>query len=278
MEIKTLSDCNLDELLGVFNESFSDYFVPLQLTKDQLINKVKADLVDFNYSVGAFVNHKLVGFILHGFDIINGQKVIYNAGTGVVPSQRKQGLTKRMYDFILPCFRSEKINYLVLEVISKNIPAIKSYEQAGFIVNRRLMCYRGETNTTRNDHITIREITRYDWDKIISFWDFSPSWQNSARVLESLMVVNQSYGAFINDQLVGYIVYNPFSKRVQQFGVDKAYRGNKIASTLFAYIKQPETTVTIINVEESSTATNQFLSRIGLAVFTEQLEMKLELN
>jgi ribosomal protein S18 acetylase RimI-like enzyme len=278
MEKRPLNDCSFSEIRNAFNESFSDYLVPLQLTPEQLEGKIKTDKVDLNYSVGAFSGNKLVGFILHGFDILDNKKVIYNAGTGVIPGYRKQGLTKQMYDFILPYLSAENIDILSLEVITQNIPAIRSYEKVGFKAKRKLVCYRGEVNTTTNEQVNITEIPAYDWERIKEFWDFSPSWQNSIRVLESLKNTNTSYGAFLEDQLVGYMVYNPVSKRVQQFGVDKKYRRKKIASALFAHIKEPGTNVTIINADESSVATIQFLAQIGLEKFVEQIEMELELG
>jgi GNAT superfamily N-acetyltransferase len=278
METRSLNDCSLNEILSAFNESFSDYMVPLRLTPEQLAGKIKADKVDLNYSVGAFLDNKLVGFILHGFDILDNKKVIYNAGTGVIPSYRKQGLTKQMYEFILPSLRTQNIDTMILEVITENIPAIRSYEKVGFKARRKLVCYRGQVKTTTNDRVEITEIPLYDWKRIMEFWDFLPSWQNSTKVLDALKNSNRSYGAFIDGQLVGYIVYNPVSKRVQQFGVHKKYRRKKIASTLFAQIKEPGTNLTIINADESSAATARFLTQIGLERFVEQLEMELEMN
>jgi ribosomal protein S18 acetylase RimI-like enzyme len=279
MEIRTLSNIDLDELLAAFNEAFSDYHVPLQLTMDQLKGKIRADKTNFDYSVGAFIDGKLVGFILHGYDIIDHHRIVYNGGTGVIPSQRKHGLTKQMYDFILPYLRAANVDSLVLEVMTQNIQAIKSYEKVGYQVARKLICYRGEMNTMDNAEMMIEEMFEYNWENIRSFWDFSPSWQNSSNVLEELMNTNKSYGAFVNNQLIGYIVYNPVAKRVQQFAVDTRYRRKKIATTLFNHLsKVYDRNFTIINVDEGSQATNEFLLKIGLKNFVEQLEMKLQLN
>jgi ribosomal protein S18 acetylase RimI-like enzyme len=278
MEIRTLKDCHVIDLLSAFSESFSDYFVPLRLTPEQFADKLKTEKVDFNFSSGAFIDNKLAGFILHGIDTIGNKKIVYNAGTGVIPTHRKQGLTKQMYDFILPFLKREKVNSLVLEVITKNIPAIKIYEKVGFKTIRKLICYRGEIHATCNEMITIKELLEYDWEKMKKTWDFLPGWQNSINVLENLKNINKSYIALIDNKLAGYIVYNTLSKKVQQFGVDVNYRRRKIASTLFTHIQEPGTSLTIINVDESSTATNAFLTGIGLNIFAEQLEMKMELN
>jgi len=88
MELKTLESINKISILNAFNESFSDYFIPFKLTKEQLISKMTSDKIDLSISVGAFENGKLNAFILHGFDNIKNQKVGYNGGTGVVPDKR----------------------------------------------------------------------------------------------------------------------------------------------------------------------------------------------
>ncbi len=43
MEIKSLEGIRIQEILNVFNESFSDYFVPFKLTEEQLTSKMIGD-------------------------------------------------------------------------------------------------------------------------------------------------------------------------------------------------------------------------------------------
>jgi ribosomal protein S18 acetylase RimI-like enzyme len=276
MEIKTLSDIQVDDLLKTFNESFSDYLVPLQLTKEQLVSKLRSDRIDLNYSVGTFNENKLVGFILHGVDISRGQKLAYNAGTGVIPSQRGQGLTKKMYEFILHGLKADRFNQVVLEVIRENLPAVKTYEKIGFTPLRNLECYRGEVSATVSEAVRIEELKHYDWESLQKCWDFHPSWQNAVPAIELVKGANRSYEAFVEERKVGYIVYNPLSKRVMQFGVNPNYRRKKIGSSLFSFIAEPGAALTVINVEEGSAI--QFLENIGLKKFATQLEMKLVLH
>lgn len=278
MEIRTLQHCSIDQILAAFNESFSDYKVPLQLTRDQLLNKMNSERVDLAWSVGAFRDDKLVGFILHGFDTISNKKILYNAGTGVIPAARGGGLSGRMYDFLMPSLRANQIDSVILEVITENDPAIRSYGKSGFRTGRRLICYKGGIKATKNEDVVMEEMKYCDWEKLRSFWDFTPTWQNSVNTIEKLGSVCKRYGAYINGQLAGYLVFNPVSKRVHQFGVDPTYRRQKIASTMFNHIGEPGNGISLINVEKNSTASNRFLESIGLVKFIEQQEMKLVLN
>jgi ribosomal protein S18 acetylase RimI-like enzyme len=280
MEFNTLKGIETKDILHVFNESFSDYFIPFQLTEEQLDSKMLADKVNLNLSVGVFENGNLIAFILHGFDKINSEKIIYNAGTGVIPKKRGSGFTKQMYHFILPVLKEKGINKLFLEVIAENIQAIKSYEKSGYKIERELSCYKGEISISNiNNNLEINKLQDYNWNLMQSFWDISPTWQNSNNVVNELRNTNISLGAYIKNQLVGYIIYNPNNKRLQQIAINKNFRQRKIASTLmWKLIEKYGNTFSIINVDKSSKSVNTFLTKIGFEKNLEQLEMKLQFD
>jgi ribosomal protein S18 acetylase RimI-like enzyme len=280
MEIKTLTGISTKEILSVFNASFSDYFIPFHLSEEQLTAKLLADKVSLDLSVGVFEDGKPIAFILHGFDIINGEKIIYNGGTGVVPEKRGLGLTRKMYDFILPILKQKDINTLHLEVITENIQAIKSYENSGYKIERALSCYKGDiTISTTNNEVVIKKLQEYNWSVMGTFWDIAPTWQNSINVVNELSATNISLGAYNNDQLVGYIILSPQNKRIQQIAIDKNFRQRKIASTLLQeLIAEYGNAISIINVDKSATHIDAFLQSLGFEKNVEQLEMKLQLH
>ena len=280
MEIKTLKGIETNEILNAFNESFSDYFIPFRLTEEQLVSKMLADKVDLNLSVGVFEKRNLIAFILHGFDNINNEKIIYNGGTGVIPKKRGSGLTKQMYRFILPILKEKGIDKLFLEVISNNIQAIKSYKNSEYKIERALLCYKGEIYIpSTNNNLEINKLEKCSWEIMESFWEISPTWQNSNNVIIELGDHIISYGAYIQNKLVGYVIYNPNNNRILQIAVDKKYRKNKIASTLVSKLtKEYGNTLSIINVDESSKSINSFLEHLGFKKNLEQFEMKLQLN
>jgi len=279
MEIKTLEGVHKKDILEVFNESFSDYFIPFQLSQEQLTLNMLAGKTDFNLSVGVFENTHLIAFILHGFDNINNEKVIYNGGTGVIPEKRGAGLTKQMYHYILPILKKKRIDKLQLEVIVENIPAINSYKKSGYKIERELVCYKGEiiiSNT--NNRLSIEKLQNYNWDLMQSFWDIYPTWQNSKNVLNDLKYNYISLGAYLENLLIGYIIFNPNNKRILQIAISPNFRRKRVASTLVQEIIQTYgNTLSIINVDKSSKSINTFLKKIGFRSNLEQLEMKLHL-
>jgi len=280
MQIRTLTGVNDLDVLEVFNHSFADYFITLQFTKDQFLTKVQADKVDYNLSVGAFVNDKLVGFILHGIDLIRNKKVAYNGGTGVVPSARGVGLTKQMYAFILPKLREADIDEIHLEVIQENEQAIKSYQKAGFSVTRKLICYSGSVKPLEeNPDIDIKIINKPDFDFQQSFWTIYPSWQYSNHILKDMEDTYSAYGAFLKNELAGYIFFNPTNNRILQIAVKEEYRRLKIASSLVSKLTESQNQkIRIINVGEQDDSIHLFLKNIGLEEELVQLEMICDLD
>lgn len=275
MEFRTLTNVSLDEILEVFNLSFSDYIVPFHLTKEMLTSKIAAEKLDMDISVGGFEDGKLVSFILQSEKIEDGQKIIYNGGTGVVPESRGKGLVRKMYDFIIPVLKERKADILLLEVIEGNAAAIRAYENLGFTIVRKLLCFKGNISSGKeNKEITIKEMDEFPWDSLRSFWDIEPSWQGCVYVLDPMPESYTTIGAYADEKLVGYIIYNPLARKIHQIAVDKNYRKQGIGSILFNTIADGKP-IAINNVDDISIETRRFLDqKIGLENWLSQFEMK----
>ncbi|RQO74942.1 GNAT family N-acetyltransferase [Pedobacter sp. KBW06] len=276
LKYKTLENISPEVLLETFNESFSDYFVKLQLTKEQLERKLISDSIDLSLSAGAFESERLIGFILHGIAPVDGEKAAYNAGTGVIPSKRGQQLTKLMYQFIQPFLEAAGVKNCYLEVLEQNIPAIKSYESVGYTLNRTLICFKGipQIREDRKQYAVLA-LKEMDWDKWASFWDWQPSWQNAITALKNIGSGNNSIGIHLDEKLVAYASYNPQNNRISQFAVAKECRNQGLGSALFQYIfNENKAEVSLINIDANAAGTISFLKSIGLAAFVNQYEMK----
>ncbi|WP_223606537.1 GNAT family N-acetyltransferase [Chryseobacterium sp. OSA05B] len=282
MEIRSLENTSTEELLSVFNTSFSDYIVPFHLSLEQLELKITADKIDTKLSVGAFESEKLAGFILFAEKKENGKRVVYNAGTGVIQECRGQGLVRKMYNYRLPVFEERKTDVLILEVIEGNNPAIRAYENLGFKIVRKLLCFNGIIDLKeKNPEIVIKELEAFQWEVFRSFWDVEPSWQSSIPVLDCILKDCRILGACKEGQFAGYAIYNPAVRKVYQIAVDKNYRNQGIGTQLFRAIRemadgQP---ISANNVEDTSENTSAFLGHtIGLRNWVSQFEMKRELD
>lgn len=278
--LQTLENIPVEELLEAFNLSFSDYIVPFCLTKEQLEDKIKSDGIKLEFSVGAFEDNQLIAFILHGYDLIDQLKTVYNAGTGVIPTKRGTQLTAKLYEYVLPILHENNIDKLLLEVITTNERAIKIYKNIGFKIIREMNCYKGTINITdKNNNFEIRTLEDYNWPKLQSFWDLKPSWQNSITPLEKLKNSTISLGIYDNEKLLGYLIFNPKLKRIHQLAVDKNYRGKGAGQQLLEHIATNYgADVSATNIENTSKETLNFMQDAGMNIFIKQYEMEFPLK
>ncbi len=279
MELKltTIENIPLIEIVNVFNLSFSDYIVPVHFTVEQLEQKILADSIDLHLSVGAFKNDVLIGFILNGIDCIDTIKKAYNAGTGVIPTERGKKISEKLYEFNIEILKRNKIKQIVLEVITSNNYAINLYENIGFKISKVFNCYRREVGKSALiSNVEIRKMYSLDRYKLDQFLNFIPSWQNSIRAIKSLDKELIYLGAFDQNEIVGYLVYNPITNKTMQYGVDKDFKNRGIENSLFQQISLISgKEIFINNIDELSTETNKTLISIGLSNFIQQYEMQL---
>ncbi len=278
MQFRTLENIGTEALLTAFNLAFSDYIIPMWLTATQLEAKLASEDIDLKLSAGAFEGDTLCGFVLHGYREIDGVQTIYNGGTGVIPDQRGQQITSKLYDFILPRCRELNITKCLLEVIVGNLPAIKTYERMGFSTTREFQCYKGKPTHTPPKNFNIAEGQTPDWALFQSFWDFKPSWQNSIEAIDNSWSQIKIITLLNRDETLGYAIYNPETARIHQLAVAPEHRRHGFGTALFQYINGDTTSIlSVINVDTRSAATIHFYDQLGLDPYIGQYEMELSL-
>src|SRR5687768_12381337 len=144
MKFKDLQHVSLQIIADTFNLAFSDYVIPMHFTEPQLIEKLTRDGINLEHSVGAFDGEKLVGFILQGVGQWDGTLAAYNGGTGVIPVYRGKKITQQLYSYSIPKLRAAGVNKCLLEVVTHNKVALKTYEKIGFTATRTLLSFKGE--------------------------------------------------------------------------------------------------------------------------------------
>lgn len=279
MEIKTLENTSVSEILNAFNLAFSDYVTPLQLTENQLKNKIIAEDVDLNWSVGAFENNQLIGYILHGWR----NNKLYNGGTGVIPEFRGKQITAKLYDFIFEKIKNTSISSIQLEVITENTKAISIYEKIGFEKIRTLNYYKGTLNfesfVSSKDEL---ECIETELNNINTTTDYHPSWQNNSVSISNLSKIEdiKYFQLFHKKKNIGFLIFNATSKKIHQIKIDENEfdRRALISKELFYIIsKKYSNTFVVTNIDESSVNTNEIFESVGLSCFLKQYEMILNL-
>ncbi len=276
MEIITLEHTSIQNIVEVLNESFADYIIPLQLHVEQLEQKIAAENIQLNLSIGVVSSGKLVGFMLHAINESEGNRAVYNAATGVIPAFRGQGMVATMYAALLPKLNELGVKTMLLEVIVGNDAAIRAYEKMGYQVNRTLDSFKGKfTATEKNKTTGIRELSTLDWKQLKPFWSTAPSWQAGVQTLENSKDRLSILGAYEADELVGYVAFYASISRIQQLAVAPNFRRRGVASKLVEAMSKctASTELAINNVDHDAQDVVAFLEAVGLSYRLSQLEM-----
>ncbi|MDB5262295.1 MAG: hypothetical protein JWQ14_1576 [Adhaeribacter sp.] len=284
MQFRDLQHFSLQTLADTFNLAFSDYLLPMHFTEAQLIQKLTRDGINLEHSVGAFDGEKLVGFILQGLGLWEGQLTAYNGGTGVVPAYRGRKLTQELYAYTIDKLKAAQVKNCLLEVVTQNEVALRNYEKIGFRVARTLESYKGEIKAGLPGFIlralpagiSLREVPDLDWRQAESFWDFVPSWQYNFAALQRARDFTRLIGVYRKEELIGYGAVLENTNRVAQFAIDPAYRRAGLGTHLFRKLGAGKSTpLSVINIDERSESTLNFLEELGLTQFLTQYEMVL---
>lgn len=275
MQIRQLTELDIPDLLNAINSAFADYIVPFQLNAAQLQFKMASENILPEWSVGIFEADRLIAFIMHGVRTAEGKIVVYNAGTGVLPEYRGQGLVGKMYDYLQPFLEENQVRQLVLEVIESNQSAIRAYEKDGFAIRRKLVCFGGElqTKSRLSTPTSVEPLHEFLWEDFQSFWDISPSWQSAIPSMDIVQPV--ALGAFIDLELAGYVLFNPVNKRIYQIAVAPQHRRKGIGTQLIAEVQQQLSNekVKLNNMDEIAENLKLFLEKQGLTNDINQFEM-----
>ena len=267
-----------------FLKAFADYQLPFQLSFDQFVQKFIYKLnIDYDLSVGTFFKGHLVGFIFSSTGIYRGKQTAYNGGTGVVNEHRGNNLTIRMYDYLIPKLKERNIRQAVLEVLTENERAVKSYERCGFSIYTTYHCYKLKkfSNPANNllSQISISRTTKPDWSLYEKFADTTPYFLDSTPILRQNLEHEHLAEARLGDEIVGYIIFQPQVSRLSHIAVDKNRRGNGIGKMLLDYALKASHTnsLTVLNVDQSQKTLINILKHIGFEPTVDQFEMVREI-
>ncbi|MEJ7623310.1 MAG: GNAT family N-acetyltransferase [Pyrinomonadaceae bacterium] len=276
-QCRFLGEAYVQPLYEAFIEAFSDYVISFALTETQFRNHVNLNAVDLERTVGCFEQERLVAFSLCGFGDWDALSTVYDAGTGVIPSHRRRGLSDAMFEVMVPRFRDEGIKQFLLEVATSNEAAIRLYEKLDFARTRELALLQCDTKVKLTNHgFEVREIPEPDWVRLTDFWDARPSWQNSVAAIDRSRPLKKILGAFIDDSCIGYIIFSSKFGRVAQIGVDRNRRRRGVGTALVLGMQAEMNegySMQVINIDKSLGGTVKFFESLGFYERLSQYEM-----
>ncbi|HLE63621.1 MAG TPA: GNAT family N-acetyltransferase [Pyrinomonadaceae bacterium] len=265
--IRPLTDDDFDFVYAAFLETFSDYIVRMNPTREQFAEMLRRRGYVAQASAGAFQGESLVAFTLNCIEGARG----YDSGTGVVPSFRRRGLGREVMDRSSSLLRAHGCKRYVLEVLEGNSAAAALYSTSGFIETRRLQCWSFESPDCTVD-VTLSS-PLLDLEVRQTWWTVQPSWQNS---IASIRRAHDRSIALGNDE--GYAVVFPSNGDLPQLAVRPQARrqgvGTRLLHAAAAVSGKP---LRIMNVDDRDNGIARFLEHTGAVRTLRQIEMEREL-
>jgi len=279
MQIKSLTNTNFQSLVDCFNQSFANYFVPINATADYLSLRWKGARIDPSLSFGAFDGDKIVAFMFIGVDDHYGKLTAHNDGTGVIPAYRGNQLVDKMYATAIPKFKVKGIQQCTLEVIQENARAIKVYERIGFKKIRGVNCFGGEIiskNSPIPNHLKIKINPQPNWELYKSCFDFVPCWNNSLDWVKAIQHTFEIVELFDNQKFAGFAAVDA-SGSLPIFGIPPNFRRKGYGRILLEHIAQTKPKLRTNNVDDRAIPTLQFLEKMGMQNSINQYEMLMDI-
>ena len=286
MEYRTLTNTTTRCMYEAFSQAFSDYQVSVDMPLESFEIMLKRNGFMPEVSAGAFDNGVLVGLVLNGVREWDGEKTIYDLGTGVIPAYRRKGITEKLLDLVKELCRENNIGVYQLEVIQTNEGAVALYQKQGFQVKRALNCYSLEgklAEPEENAELKLhrpQEIEAEQWDILKSFWNYPPSWQNG---IDAVCAIPDTFGYTLAESdgtLIGYGIVQKANGDIVQLAVDLQHRRKGVATEILLDLQKQskKSGMTAINVDGRDEAANGFLKQMGFGVFVTQYEMAKSLR
>lgn len=287
MEYRSLTGVPTECIHEAFLQAFSDYQVPMKMSLKSFERLLRRNGFRPELSAGAFADGSLVGLVLNGMRPRDGVWAIYDTGTGVAPAYRGAGVGDGLLKYVNELCAKSRIDMYVLEVIQSNERAVNLYKKQGFRMNRELNCYslrgRPEKEAVASSagagygwqlrRTKVPDEVR--WEFMRSFWDYSPSWQNS---VEAACAVPDSFVCTLAEcegEPVGYGLADQRNGDIVQLAVARPFRRRGVATSILRDLQDGTqgSGMTALNVDARDEGLNAFLRQRGFRVYVTQYEM-----
>lgn len=251
------------QMVKLFNEAYSEYYVPVSLSLERLASLVHREDIDLERSRVAAIGGRLVGLGLLGLR----SREAYICGVGVVPDLRGMGIGRAVMESLLQEARQAGAGRVRLEVLCQNERAVRLYSGLGFAILGELTSYSrdlgGDAAAAFRGRSPLRPCTAgfsmsgepyvsrsVDPAVLIStyllrFHTVEPSWQEGPdsilKVADRLLAVAWYRKAKdrVSDDPSGYVLYRTVGDRlyIADFGSDPQHEPARFSERMLGLVQ-----------------------------------------
>lgn len=266
----TLAHTSYEQITECFNLAFSDYTLPVAMRAEQLRQYFEMCGVERDLSCGAFINGQLVGFIFYVSGIYQGQRTVFDVGTGVIPVHRGKQVCSHLF-----AFAEERLAQVVdnsyLEVLQQNTRAIRLYKRHGFAIKREYVVLRSSGMAAQDEIFSVKEkdFSQFDLRTVEHCISPQPSFEHCTDVLRKNPHL---YGVRYwerEEQISAFCIFRRQNGAIVQLG----YQDLSDLRRIVQGIQAEYSDVTVKNIDGTYSQLLDMLLSLGFREAARQFEM-----
>lgn len=268
---KSLNDISYKQIVECFNLAFSDYYVPIQLSEQELQSYLESSGIDKELSYGAFIDNEMVGFIFNSCDIYNNYKVVFDIGTGVVPAHRGKQVFTNLFRFAEQELKKYDIEKYYLEVLQQNNQAISMYTKQGFTITREFSVINGSNDHKEiiNKKVNDVEYNEFDWSEVRDCNRVNPSYEHSTNIVKRNPNLYRVAYSQEDDKISAFCVFSKENGAIIQLGYTNLNELKVIVKELLSRFNN----ITVKNIDMIDSNLLEMFYSIGFNEVAKQFEM-----
>ncbi|GGG16484.1 hypothetical protein GCM10007425_08560 [Lysinibacillus alkalisoli] len=266
MAFLSLQQLPTETATQLWNEAFSDYFVPIRMDEAAFQQRLLAYDLSPQYSTIATVEDDYAGIMLYGID----GDAAWIGGMATMPKYRGYGIARSLVAQAVTQSQALGIKILLLEVIVGNDKAINLYDSTNFKEVNRLGVAQG--SLTAYEQVAIRLQETAVEQKHLDLQPQYIPWQT--HIKRSPIVVD----LFLQEQWLGYLAYQVEKDCiiVHQL-VFKEPTQALVEAVITALYEKYGAVVCQLNNFDITTEVYQYLLDLGFEEQLQQIQMKYDM-
>lgn len=270
-QFKTLEGTSWQQITECFLLAFSDYYFPANMTALQLQKQLEKSGADLTLSFGAFEEETMVGFIFNACSFYNGEKAVFDVGTGVVPAHRGNHVFSGMFRFALEELSRQKIDAYYLEVLQQNEKAVAIYQRQGFLTEREYLVLKAGKSSGAKAETEITDVP-FPSPRCLAenLTLIKPCFEHSTAILERNPQLSRVCYIQREETVTAFCVYAKDTGAVLQLG----YESLEDVKQLIQQLALDHPGLVVKNLDCSAKEVADLFFSLGFQELTKQYEMK----
>lgn len=263
------------EIVKCINLAFSDYPIPIRLSEEQLQDLFLTSNVNKKLSFGAFAGDEMIGFIMNSSGIYQGEKVVFDVGTGVVPEHRGKAVFKDLFSFVEQKLKHQDMEKYYLEVLQENQKAVQAYQKQGFSIMREFSVLKSTHLLAETEsHVSCTDLENFDFSKTDSCIHPEPSYEHSTGIIK--MNPKRYAVAFVQEYetVTAFCVFAKENGYIIQMGYSDISHLKPVLEWLLSKFDG----IIAKNIDSHYTQLLKLFDALGFVCVTKQFEMAKEIN